>query len=244
LKLSIVIPSYNGVDKLPQLIGKIHKSLSANMDYKDFEIIIADDGSLIKPTEIINSFRIFGMIVEGVFLKKNYGQQFATFAGLRVSKGEYVLTVDDDLSHKPEDFKKLLHIIEKDNFDVVFGVPLYSNYGILRQIGSGFRDLIFNIFFKLPRDLNVSSFRILNRSLVDKIISDIAEYRYLSVEILKHTSAIGNIDVEYNRGSETNSRYNLFKLVFLVFSLIRCSRIFPERIRKSGIASNMEWDLI
>ena len=244
MKLSVVIPSYNGWDRLGELCLKIKKSLFNNSRLEDFEIIIVDDGSKNRSDKQIIELRNMGIDVKGVFLNKNYGQQLATLAGLRNVRGDYIITLDDDLSHNPENFAELLLEIENKNFDAVFGIPQKSRTGLIRKSGSGIRDIIFNVFFNKPKKVYVSSFRILNRSLVDKIVNDISEYRYLSVEILKHTQAIGNIQVVYNRESGKNSRYGFIQLSLLAFSLISCSLIFPKIIRKSKIASEMKWELI
>lgn len=243
LKVSVVVPSYNGWDRLGELCGKIKTSLILNSNVEDFEIIIVDDGSETGPDNIIKDLRSTGIDIKGVFLKKNYGQQFATLAGLREASGDYVITVDDDLSHNPDDFAELIFMVVSESFDVVFGIPKNSRTGLLRKGGSGIRDMIFNVFFRKPKGIYVSSFRIINRVLIDKIITDISEYRYLSVEILKYSQAIGNIQVKYNRESGNISRYSFLKLAVLAFSLIRCSLIFPERIRKSKIAAEMQWEL-
>ncbi len=241
MKISIVIPSYNGWDRLPALCSKIIREVGNEVE---FEIIIVDDGSENRSDNFIIDLRNTGVDVKGVFLKKNYGQQLGTLAGLKVSMGDFVITVDDDLSHNPKYFIELLSRVEKNKFDVVFGVPKKSRAGLLRRGGSGLRDIIFNVFFRKSRDISVSSFRILNRPLVNKIIGDISEYRYLSVAILKHAEKIANMQVQYKRDSGNTSRYNFIKLTVLAFSLIRCSHFFPQRIRMSKTASEMEWDLI
>ncbi len=244
MKLSIVIPTYNGWDRLPVLCNEIIQSLSPHVAAKDFEIIIVDDGSQNRSENLISELGGKGVNIKGVFLNRNYGQQLATLAGLRVSLGDYTITMDDDFSHNPEDVTELLSMAEKNRLDAGFGIPKNSRTGLLRKGGSGLRDIIFNLFFRKPGNISVSSFRILNRHLVNNIIGDISEYRYLSVEIIKHTKAIGNIQVIYNRASGDHSRYGFVKLVFLAFSLIRCSGIFPERFRRTKIASEMEWTLI
>lgn len=244
MKISVVIPSYNGWDCLEELCKKIKKHLLLDYNLEDFEIIIVDDGSYQRSDILILNLRSLGIDIKGIFLKNNYGQQFATLAGLRVSKGEYILTIDDDLSHNPDDFSELLLLIQKDEFDVVFGIPEKSRTGLLRRGGSVLRDLIFKVFFSMPKKLTVSSFRILNRSLVNKIIGDISEYRYLSVEILKHTKVIGNLKVNYDREPGIPGRYSFIKLAYLAFSLIRCSKVFPVIIRRSKTALKMEWDII
>ncbi len=244
MKISVVVPSYNGWDRLGKLCEKVKTSFVSNNNVDEFEIIIVDDGSETRSANMIKNLRSTDINIKGVFLKKNYGQQFATLAGLRVASGDFVITVDDDLSHDPENFAEFISLMKKDKFDVVFGIPKNSRHGFLRKSGSGIRDIIFDIFFRKPKGISVSSFRILNRNLVNMIISDISEYRYLSVEILKHTRSIGNKIVEYKRVSGNISRYSFFKLTILAFSLIRCSHIFPEKIRKSKVAAAMEWKLI
>jgi polyisoprenyl-phosphate glycosyltransferase len=244
LKVSIVIPSYNGWNKLEDLCLQIKSSLLLNYKLEDFEIIIVDDGSRDRSETYIKKLRDTGINVKGVFLNKNYGQQFATLAGLKVSGGEFVLSMDDDLSHRPEDILRLITVLEEGEYDAVFGLPKKSRSGLFRNVGSQLRDIIFTIFFKMPKELSVSSFRVLRRSLVNMIISDISEFRYLSVEILKHTKAIANEELEYKRDKQINSRYSFIKLANLAFSLIQCSSIFPERIRKSETAAAMEWTII
>lgn len=244
LKISVIIPSYNGWNRLCELCIKIEKVLRKNVGLDDFEIIIVDDGSKKRPDKQIMELRNMGIDVKGILLKKNYGQQLATIAGLRNATGDYSITLDDDFSHKPEDLYSLISALEKKNFDIVYGIPGNAGSGLLRNIGSDLRDTIFNIFFNKPKGTSVSSFRILNRSLVENILHNLSEYRYLSVEVLKHTKAIGNIQVEYNREPGTGSRYSFVKLVKLAFSIIRCSRFFPEWVRVTNSVFEMEWDII
>jgi len=248
LKISIAIPSYNGWDRLPALCAEIIRSLSLYVKLEDFEIIIVDDGSQNRSEKLISELLNRAVNVKVVFLKRNYGQQLATLAGLRVSMGDFVFTIDDDLAHNPENFSGMLDLAEKEDMDVVFAVPENSSSRMLRKGGSVIRDLIFSIFFRKPAGISVSSFRLLRRSLVVRILGDISEYRYLSVEILKHADKMGNLEVSFNRVSGQlsgqASRYGFLKLVNLAFSLIRCSRLIPVKLRRSKIASDMEYELI
>ena len=244
MKFSIVIPTYNGWNRLPALCTEIIKTLVVSVKVDEFEIIIVDDGSQNRSDSLIRDLRNEDVNIKGVFLKRNYGQQLATLAGLSVSTGDFVFTVDDDLAHNPQDFSEMLDPAEKEAMDAVYAIPGESQGFILRKSGSVIRDIIFSIFFRKPAGISVSSFRLLRRSLVVQILGDISEYRYLSVEILKHTRAIVNIKVKYNRERGKTSRYGFVKLVTLAFSIIRCSRFFPEIIRRTKTASEMEWDLI
>ena len=244
MKISIVIPTYNGGDRLPALCNKIIQSLSPHVAAKDFEIIIVDDGSQNRSENLIGGPGGKGVNIKGVFLKRNYGQQLATLAGLRVSLGDFVFTIDDDLAHNPQDFSGMLDLSEKEDMDVVFAVSGNSSRRMFRKGGSVIRDLIFSILFRKPAGISVSSFRLLRRSLVVRILADISEYRYLSVEILKHAEKMGNMQVSFKRVSGSSSRYGFIKLAILALSLIRCSPIVPAKLRKSITASTMEYEVI
>ena len=138
----------------------------------------------------------------------------------------------------------MLNLAEEEGVDAVYAVSEKSSSRVLRKLGSVIWNMIFTVFFNKPAGIYVSSFRLLRRSLVVQILGDISEYRYLSVEILKHSIKIGNLQVPFNRVPGSISRYGFIKLMVLAFSLIRCSPIVPVKLRKSLKASNMKYKVI
>ncbi len=238
MKLSIVVPSYNGAPVLEELCREIADKVKTA-----FEILIVDDGSPVRPVPVILKLRNEGMDIKGVFLKYNYGQQLATCAGLFCASGDYIITADDDLSHNPEYFDDMLAKAEEEGLEALFAVPSSRERGTVRKIGSRIRDGIFTLCFRKPRGISVSSFRLIKRAVVEKIIQNASEYRYLSVEILRHTARIGNMAVTYKpRDSET--RYNLPDLFKLGLSLLGSSHYIPARIRPKSRAGEMEYTII
>lgn len=238
MKLSIVVPSYNGASVLEELCREITDKVATA-----FEILIVDDGSTVRPLPVILKLRNEGIDIKGIFLKYNYGQQWATLAGLYCASGDYIITADDDLSHNPEYFDDMLKKAEEEGLDAVFAVPSYRDSGTVRRAGSRIRDGIFTLCFQKPRRISVSSFRLIKRTIVEAIIKNAPEYRYLSVEILRHTVRIGNMAVTYkSRDSET--RYNLLDLFKLGFSLLGSSHYIPARIRPKSRAGELEYTII
>ncbi len=233
MKLSVVIPTYNGGNHLSTLCREITTALKSS-----FEIIIVDDGSPQRPEHAVKEIQDAGIPVRAVYLRKNYGQQLATLAGMHYASGEYIFTIDDDLSHNPEDFPAMLALAKKENRDAVYGIP-DSKGG-----GSKIRDMIFRIFFSTPPDLYVSSFRLITRSLTDRILQDLSEYRYLSAAVVTWTKNITNLRVPPRILEDSGSRYTFTKKAFLAMSLIRCSPIIPAALRKSGKAAEMIRDLL
>ena len=105
--LSIVVPVYNGADSIPLLVQKlIELEVTGGM-----EIILAVDGS---PD---NSLTVCQQLCEDhtipitvVNLSRNYGEHNAVMAGLSVARGEYIITMDDDLQNPPEESGSALAI--------------------------------------------------------------------------------------------------------------------------------------
>lgn len=85
---SIVIPTYNRAD----FIGKTVESL-LNQEYKNFEIIVIDDGSTDNTKEVISKFENPKV---KYFYKKNEERGAARNFGVKQSKGDYINFFDSD----------------------------------------------------------------------------------------------------------------------------------------------------
>lgn len=143
MKISIVIPNYNGEKYFKKCIESINLQ-----NFKDYELIVIDnastdsDYSWIKEDQSIIFKR----------LEKNYGFSKAVNKGIKLSKSEYVLLLNNDTVLKQDFLAKLLETIEKDKniFAVSSKMIQYNNqdriddagdeYNILgwtRKIGDG-----------------------------------------------------------------------------------------------------------
>lgn len=113
-KYSIVIPVYNVENYIEKCVDSILKQ-----EYKDFEIIIVDDGStdrsIFKITEIVenNSDKI------KIIRQENKGLGGARNTGLEQARGEYVWFVDSDDTIRKDALAVLNCFLEKEKADVV-----------------------------------------------------------------------------------------------------------------------------
>ena len=116
--LSVVIPVFNEEDNLEPLHEKLAGVLNAlGLRY---EIIFVDDGSTDRSRDILRSLHEQDQAVKAVFLRRNFGQHPATFAGFAHAGGEIIITLDADLQNDPADIPKLLKKLE-EGYDVVCG---------------------------------------------------------------------------------------------------------------------------
>lgn len=111
--LSIIIPVYNVKNYLNKCIDSI-----LNQSYKDFEIILVDDGSTDGSGEICDEYSKMNSKIK-VFHKKNNGQGSARNLGLDVCKGKYIGFVDSDDFIDPDMYESMIMILEEEDVDIV-----------------------------------------------------------------------------------------------------------------------------
>ena len=92
--MSAVIPVFNAESILPRLVERLVSVLSACAEH--FEIILVNDGSRDRSWAVIAELAQQHPRVRGLDLQRNVGQQNALLAGIRVARGEIVVTLDDD----------------------------------------------------------------------------------------------------------------------------------------------------
>jgi glycosyltransferase involved in cell wall biosynthesis len=97
IELSIVIPVFNEADNLAEVLGKIQ-----SLQLPEAEIIVVDDGSTDGSAEIAMAAR--ANVVRHPY---NIGNGAAVKSGMRAAKGRFILLMDGDGQHKPEDIPKL-----------------------------------------------------------------------------------------------------------------------------------------
>ena len=130
--ISVVVPVYNGKNSLYELHQRLSKKKKKITD--DYEIIMVDDNSRDNSYEEIIKLNKKDYRVRAIKLAQNFGQQNALICGFNYVKGDFVITIDDDLQHNPEDIIKLYKKIKK-GYDVVYAIPEDRDYNFYRKIG-------------------------------------------------------------------------------------------------------------
>ena len=114
MNLSVVIPVYNEVHNIAEIIKRVQAQKLAN------EIIIVDDGSSDGTRDILK-------VLDGkkkvrvILHERNQGKGAAVVTGIKASKGDILLIQDADLEYDPRDYPQILRPIEEGLADVVYG---------------------------------------------------------------------------------------------------------------------------
>lgn len=119
IDISVVVPSYNEADSLPELCQWIDRVMQANNFV--YEVVIIDDGSTDDQWQVITQLSIENPSIKGLKFKRNYGKSAALNEGFKEVQGEVVITMDADLQDSPDEIPELRRMILEDDFDIVSG---------------------------------------------------------------------------------------------------------------------------
>jgi glycosyltransferase involved in cell wall biosynthesis len=223
VELSLVIPVYNGSQTIQQVVTDAHIAC----DGLRFEVILVNDGSTDQSEQVCGDLvGRYPDTVRLVQLTRNFGEHNAVLAGLRNTTGEYVAILDDDGQNCPQDVLHMLDHAKRNNLDVVYGRYCRRQHPLLRVLGSWFNDKMANIVLAKPPGLYLSSFKLLNRFVVDEVTKFATPFPYLDGLILWITHRIGQVEVRHCARQAGRSGYTWRKLcglwlnMFLGFSTV------------------------
>lgn len=118
--ISIVIPVYNeegNIANLHREVVTICDRLYVEGKIERFEIIVVNDGSTDKTSDVCRSLRPIKLIQ----MRKNFGQTAAMDAGIKASTGDYIITMDGDGQNDPADIPNLMNYLMDNDLDIVSG---------------------------------------------------------------------------------------------------------------------------
>ena len=119
MNVSIIVPSYNESESLPELCSWIDKVMQANKF--SYEIIVVDDGSTDDSWSVLKELSLNNIFVKGIKFRRNYGKSAALNSGFEKAQGEVVITMDADLQDSPEEIPELYRMITVEGLDMVSG---------------------------------------------------------------------------------------------------------------------------
>lgn len=227
ISLSIVIPVYNAEKTIADLSRSLISLLAA--DYS-LEIVLINDCSQDTTGSICKNLQTqFPEIIVYASLSRNFGEHNAVMAGLNQASGDYVVIMDDDFQNPPEEVPRLVAEIQK-GFDVVYCRYEEKNDSIIRNLGSYLNGSMARVVLDKPANLYLSSFKAMNRFLVNEVIIHKTPKPYLDAMILGITRNIGVVDVRHEERKAGRSGYTFKKLVALWGDMIVSYSLIPIRI--------------
>lgn len=185
-KVSVIIPVYNSVEYLPECIDSLK-----NQTYKNIELIFVDDASTDGSEKILEQVKNELPNVKLIKHKENKCAFVSRYDAFKVCTGDFITFLDSDDFLANDYIEKSLNEIVSQNADILF-----NDYLEFRKDDNRFnRVALFNLSKRKESNFNVdkncfdffmNSFskdksliiwiKMINRSILDKIMNDISEF--------------------------------------------------------------------
>jgi glycosyltransferase involved in cell wall biosynthesis len=175
VKLSVVIPCYNEVKTLREIVAAVRSS-----GYPDFEIIVVDDFSTDGSRDLLKG-ELSSEIDKVLFHEKNMGKGAALRTGFQAATGDLVIVQDADLEYDPREFPKLAAPILEGRADVVYGSRFAGgeSHRVLyywHSLGNAFLTTLSNMFTNINLTDMETCYKMFRREVIQSL--DLKENRF------------------------------------------------------------------
>ena len=138
IETSIIIPVYNA----EKTINKCLESV-LNQTYKNYEVIIINDGSTDKSLDVIKQFFCINSVDDNWYIidNENQGVSVSRNEGIIKAKGEYIAFLDSDDSWSEEKLEKQLLFIKEKKINIL-GTAIRYNDKYCDYIKYNFKDIL------------------------------------------------------------------------------------------------------
>jgi len=224
--ISVVIPAFNSEEIIPKLVDRLTAALA--LICQEYEIILVNDGSEDGSWRVIQDFSKSNSHIKGINLMRNYGQHNALLCGIRASKHEFVVTMDDDLQHPPEEIHLLIEKLS-EGYDVVYGIPNKLVHAPWRNFSSKLTKFFLAKFLGMKRIKYMSAFRAFKSDIRRSFDQFDSPNVIIDALLTWGTDNFGLAMVEEEPRQTGRSNYNLFKLVKVAMIVLTGFSTVPLR---------------
>ncbi|PLX07012.1 MAG: hypothetical protein C0596_12830 [Marinilabiliales bacterium] len=214
MELSLIIPLYNEENNIDELVDRLSKSL--NDIELTYELILVNDGSTDETNDILCKFNA-NSNVKIITLIKNYGQSIANRAGIENATGKYILCMDGDLQHKPEDIPKIVSYLDK-GYDLV---SVYKDSGSKQSIGSKIAHRLISRISKTDLRYYGISVKAFRRDLINTGDLYGNTHRYIGISLAKNAKKYIEVPITIDNRETGKSKYRhkQWSVLFELFTL-------------------------
>ncbi|MBR6353384.1 MAG: glycosyltransferase family 2 protein [Oscillospiraceae bacterium] len=226
--VSFVIPCYRSERTIRGVADEIRETMRTLPDY-DWELVLVNDCSPDGTFDVIRSLAREDAHITAVDLAKNFGQHAALMCGMRRTRGDVVVCLDDDGQTPADEVGKLLAKLE-EGCDVVYASYEDKRESGFRRFGSRVNRRMTEIMLAKPRELELTSYFAARRFLVDEMLRYEHCYPYVMGLVLRSTKHVGNVPVRHRARETGSSGYTLSKLLGLWMNGFTSFSVKPLRI--------------
>ena len=200
MKISVVMPVFNEVHTIEEIVNKVKKVLLEK------EILIIDDGSRDGTRERLKRLESSENNLLKVFYhEKNLGKGAALRTGLKHVTGDIVITQDADLEYDPSEYQMLIDPILRGVADVVYGSRLSAArpqrvYLFWHKVGNNFLTFITGFLYNTTLTDMETGYKAFRREVIQKIplrSNDFCIEPEITAKVFKRKYRVYEIPISY-----------------------------------------------
>lgn len=224
--VSIVVPVYRGADSISELFERLSQAMRGAGE--EFEVIFVDDRGSTENWPAIEALSASHPEAQGIRLSRNFGQHAATLCGISRARGEWIVTIDEDLEQPPESVPLMLHKAREGHL-VVYGVNEQRSHSPWRNITSELARSAFK--FAIPTlNREYTSFRVIHQSVAKGLERFQSPFTFIDGYISWITNNYATVVVPHDVGMHASSSYNLRKLMAHMINIFVTFSDLPLRV--------------
>jgi len=228
MKVSIILPTFNEVGNIRQLIKTINRQKGLK-EYQ-LEFIVVDDNSPDHTAAVVKA--LIKKLPVKLFVRiKQKGLASAILYGIKKSRGQTIVLMDTDFNHQPKDIPRLMMPIINQQADLVIGSRYIkgggmhvSEAGAIQFLGSKLGNFFVNkILLGLPVKESLSGFVVIKKQTLNNLnlTSIFQGYGDYCIRLLyqayRQGYRLAEIPVVYGKRRYGQSKSNLIKMFFGYF---------------------------
>lgn len=215
--ISIVTPFYNEESCVAEYYNRV--TVAMRESGRKYEIIVVSDGSIDRTDHLLGDLIQRDQHLRFLRLSRNTGQWAAVSAGLSASRGDYVIVMDGDLQHAPEDIHLLVEKME-EGYDLVSGCRTNRTESILsRRVPSRIANILLRQVTGCPiRDMG--GFKGLRGDIARNLRLRAGQHRLLPALVYLQGGRVGEVFVSAPPRFAGNSKYDLRRSADVLLDII------------------------
>jgi len=234
-ELSLVMPCHNEEKNLQPLLSAIHAALDPLA--LDYEVVVTDDCSTDNSWSVLKQLAASDRRLRIQRFKNNCGESAASWAGMQVSRGHYIATLDADLQNDPKDLAPMVEALK--HADCVCGTRVASRGegdNWIRIASSRIANWVRNKLSGERISDAGCTYRVFKRECIENVKFFNGAHRFLPTLIKMEGFRVCEVPVSTNPRFSGTSHYGVWNRLFKSFRDLLAVRWMKSRQIRYKIA--------